>query len=474
MILSRIIRKEGQEIVRNRQLLLLALIVIVLLLTATVVGFVQYASQQTRIGHAQAERRAEWLGQGQKHPHMATHFGTFVFKPKTALSFFDYGVDAYTGTSVYLEAHYQHEFMFRPAQDHSGLIRFGELSGALVLQILLPLLIIFLCFGAFTHERERGTLRLVVSQGVSLQMLAWGKVGAYYGLLLMVLLPTLGLSFGAAVAYAGVPWTGDLGRRLGLMGLTYGVYVFGFVCFCVWVSAWSTSSRSALLTLLLVWITFTVILPKTTATLGDTLTTLPTTQTFQEAVSQDTKQGLPGDGTSAVRNTRLRQTYLTRYHADSVQHLPMNFEWVVSQAAEDYQDRVHARHRDRLVEQFETQNRVATWASLIDPYIAVRNLSMALSGTDLYTNLHFQQQASAYRAGLIRHLNADAARHSKYGEFYEYQTGPALWTSVPDFRYQPPRIGSVLSQYTIEGLALLLWGLLMPLLLHRSVNRLPL
>ncbi|UOQ70202.1 hypothetical protein [Hymenobacter cellulosilyticus] len=128
-MLRRIIYKEIRAAVRNRQVLFFGLVVAALLLAASAVGYVSYAGHRAQMARAQAERRAEWLGQGEKHPHIATHFGTFVFKPKTGLSFFDYGLDAYTGTSVYLEAHYQHEFMFRPAQDYSALIRFGELSG---------------------------------------------------------------------------------------------------------------------------------------------------------------------------------------------------------------------------------------------------------------------------------------------------------------------------------------------------------
>ena len=102
---------------------------------------------------------------------------------------FDFGLDTYTGTSVYLEAHYQHQFMFRPAQSHSSMIRFGELSSALVLQILMPLLIIFLAYASFTKEKERGTLRLLISQGVTLSSIAWGKIMAYFLILLVILLP---------------------------------------------------------------------------------------------------------------------------------------------------------------------------------------------------------------------------------------------------------------------------------------------
>ena len=52
--------------------------------------------------------------------------------------------------------------------------RFGELTAAAVLQLLLPLLIILLGFSTFAGERESGTLRQVLSLGVDRHDLALG------------------------------------------------------------------------------------------------------------------------------------------------------------------------------------------------------------------------------------------------------------------------------------------------------------
>jgi ABC-2 type transport system permease protein len=48
----------------------------------------------------------------------------------------------------------------------TSLQRFSPLSMAFGLQILVPLLIVLLAFSAFTGERERGTLRQLLSIGV--------------------------------------------------------------------------------------------------------------------------------------------------------------------------------------------------------------------------------------------------------------------------------------------------------------------
>ncbi|MEJ7658785.1 MAG: ABC transporter permease subunit [Hymenobacter sp.] len=185
-------------------------------------------------------------GQGEKHPHIATPLRHVRVQAQTGLSFFDYGLDAYTGTSVYLEAHYQHEFMFRPAQDYSALIRFGELSGALVLQVLLPLLVIFLCFGAITRERESGTLRLVLSQGVSRAAAGLGQgAGLLRAWCWRCCCPRWrwrGRAFGRRARHG----TGRAvaGRLAGAGGWCTRRYFFGFVCLCVLVSALGQRPRA--------------------------------------------------------------------------------------------------------------------------------------------------------------------------------------------------------------------------------------
>ncbi len=83
--------------------------------------------------------RQQWLNQGAKGLHSAAHYGVYAFKPQMPLSFIDRGVEAYTGAAVWLEAHKQNDFRYRPAQDQTAVARFGELTAATVLQILLPL-----------------------------------------------------------------------------------------------------------------------------------------------------------------------------------------------------------------------------------------------------------------------------------------------------------------------------------------------
>lgn len=460
--------KELKGLARQKSLKILFAIIIVLLGFALYAGHITYKQQKIMVETAQKERRAEWLGQGNKHPHIAAHYGTYVFKPKTLLSLFDFGLDTYTGTSVYLEAHYPHEFMFRPVQGYGNMIRFGELSAALVLQLLLPLLIIFITFQTFTKEKEKGTLKLLVSQGVSIRSIYLGKVLAYSLIVLSILAPFFtGLYIVGVIEKTGSV-VSNMGLRILLLFFVYAGYLWAFTNFSVWISLKSVNARNALLTLLIFWIVTGIIIPKTSANLGETLYPLPSMKTYKEDIQHDIANGMHPNDTKAKRTARLKEQYLLQYGVDSLNQLPLNFEGIQMQEGEEYANKVYDFHEAALHEKFELQNRAGSLMGFIAPYIAVRNLSMALATTDWYSFNDFQEKTNTYRRHLIRTMNNDMAKNSRYGEFYEYKAGRNLWETISDFKYLSPKVTMIFKNYWMELTSLSLWMLIMFILIPSS------
>nr|BFF41363.1 DUF3526 domain-containing protein [Tenacibaculum mesophilum] len=463
-----IAKKELTNIARQNALKILFPIILFLLGFSLYAGHIAYKQEMDMVKKAQKERRAEWLEQGNKHPHIAAHYGTYVFKPKTLLSLFDFGLDTYTGTSVYLEAHYAHEFMFRPVQGYGNMARFGELSAALVLQLLLPLLIIFITFQTFSKEKETGTLKLLIGQGVSMRSIYLGKVLAYFLIVLLILIFFFTGLYIVGIIEDNSLVVQDLGLRVLFLFFLYVGYLFTFTNFSVWVSFKSSNARNSLLTLLMFWITTGIIIPKTSANIGESLYPLPSLKAYKEKIKRDIDKGLPMDGSKEERLVKLKEQYLKKYGVDSLHQLPLNFEAIRMQEGEEYAYKVQKVHDSLLNRRFEYQNRIGSIIGFVAPYISVRNFSMAFAATDGYSFNDFQEKTKVYRLKLMRKMNNDMAVNSRYGEFYEYKAGRNLWETVSGLEYRTPSVMKTFKNYRIELMTLIFWVLIMFLLIPSS------
>jgi ABC-2 type transport system permease protein len=449
----KIARKELVTVYRSRVIMLNAAIILLLLLVAASGGYKNYHTVKNIREQAQQEKRQQWLNQDPKHPHIAAHFGTFAYKPKTWLSMMDPGLDNYAGAYAYLEPHRQNDFVFKPAEGYSGAIRFGQLSVALVLQLLVPLLIIFMGFASITHERDNGTLKLLLSSGVPLYKIAAGKVLGLFTALLIILLPALfltGLFFGLQAPAAG----DDRWLRIGMLVGVYCIYFFLFTLTTVFVSAISKTAGNALLTLLSIWIVGCIILPKAAANMGSNRYPLPSQYAFREAIQHDIANGINGHNTKDERAKQLEEQLLKQYHVSSVKELPFNFEGYVMQAGEEYSSMVYDKYFHSLQETLIKQDQFCRIAGIIDPFLSVQGISMGLAATDIYTHIDFQQHTEVYRRKFVQQMNEDMKHNSRLGD-WNYKSSRKLYASVPDFRYTIMPVGTVLSLYSTELISLL-------------------
>jgi ABC-2 type transport system permease protein len=252
-------------LLRDKKLIITGFIFL-LLVSLSIVGGYRHYHQITRDRQeSQNLVRKSWLNQREKNPHSAAHYGTFAYRPMSVLSFFDLGIDTYAGNSIYLEAHRQNEPRFSVASESSSIIRFGELTVAFILQVILPLFIFFIGFNIISKEREDNTLKIIFSQGIDMKRLAWAKLIALLGLICMLLIPIF-----IGILILGYKTLSEpdgflFPSRVSILFLTYFLYVFILCAITVCISAMMKNSRNALLLLLGVWIFSCIILPKVSA-----------------------------------------------------------------------------------------------------------------------------------------------------------------------------------------------------------------
>lgn len=456
-------RKEVKEAVRDGRFRLLGAIVVVLTVAALVFGATQTLDAEHAREHAQEAAAAQWEGQGDKNPHVAAHYGTHVFAPTSVATAIDPGVSAYLGRSVKIEAHRRNLAAHASAQD--GGAGQGAFSVAMVLLQLVPLLIIALGYGLWSREREMGTLRQALSTGVDRRTLFWGKALALGGLVGALLLP-------AGMLIVGVLWSlgggdGATLARLGLLGLSYGVYFAIFCGLTLFVSARARASRGALVALVAVWGFFCLLMPRAATELASVAAPLPSQASMARDVAKSLNTGIDG---TAEREAAIEAIVSDMLAEQGFSDTGLLVDDSVTTGVElraeaHWEDMVYDHHVEALEDQIQVQEDWVALAGALSPYVAMRTLSAGLCGTDFVHHRHFTDYAEAWRKDLVTQLN-QAFVDNAGAEGWNYKAGAELWSQAAPFDYAPPGPGFALKTHG-SSLAILLGWLLLALGLAR-------
>lgn len=467
-MIGAIARKEFVDASRQGRVRLALLLLGALLVLSTLVS----AQHAHRLSLARADAQAEdarvWRAQGAVAPHTAAHFGRYAFKAPGPLAFLDEGVEPYVGSAILMEAHIQTPARAQPAQDAAVLSSFGELTPALLLQVLAPLLIILIAFDAFSADRENGTMRLALSLGVRRETLLVGKAVGLTAVAAMLLVP-VALVGGAVTVGQGAP---DGPARLGLFCGAYAIYfgIWTFVTLAV--SAKARSSRQALVGLLGLWIVAAVLAPRLATDAADRLAPVISIAAFKQAVTDDMAKGVTGHDPSDIRLKAIKDRLMAQYGVTRIEDLPINFDGVDLTEGERYGAKVLDKHFGRLWSQYDRQADVQLAFAAVSPLQALRPLSMTLAGTDVRRHRHFTEYAEQYRRTFIQQLNDFQTNNGRY-EDWTLRGDQSLWRKAPRFEYRPPALAQALPAQAMAGLILGAWWLLAFILAVWAVRTAP-
>ncbi|MEO1653272.1 MAG: DUF3526 domain-containing protein, partial [Bacteroidota bacterium] len=220
----------------------------------------------------------------------------------------------------------------------------------------------------------------------------------------------------------------------------------------------SKNSSMSLLTLLGLWIVVCIVLPKASSNLAAKIYPSPSQYEFKQAIQDKVKNGIDGHNPSDDRLNDLKQAVLEQYKVESIEELPVNWSGIAMQAGEEYTDQVYDQEFSKVENIFRKQNQLSEWLGFINPYLAIRNLSMAFAGTDFQHHVAFARAAENYRRAFVKKMNKDMEVNHKPGIAYaDYNVGEEMWSSIPPFSYYLPRISDIISRQWISIASLLFW-----------------
>lgn len=444
---SLIAREEWRLLARNRAGLIAFALLVLLIVVASFTSLERRSAIEQDRTRWQASVDETFDAQPDRHPHRMVHYGQFVFRPIAPLAFFDAGVDSFTGNTIFLEGHRQNSANFAEARQSSLLLRFGQLTPAFVLQVLAPLLLIFLGFASVAREKEGATLRLMLAQGVSGLSLLRGKLLGHGAIALGAGLP----AFAVLIAFAA---TGAAGwATVSLMIAAYAIWLLLWAFLSVTVSAFAGRPRDALAILIGLWMVTVILLPRALPEAASAQNQLATKIENEIALHRDLLEvGDSHDPDDPYFND-FRDQVLAKYGVETIEELPVQYAGLVGIEGERLTTAIHADSAERQVAREAQQNAFVHGFAIVSPLIAIRQVSMTLAGSDPAAHHDFLDQAEAFRYDFVQQLNRMQAELIPGIEGEDPRISAAYWQDVPSFAYTPAdpfdRVGSLLWPFAV-------------------------
>lgn len=460
--------KEFKDCIRDGRFRAVAAAMILLLAASLIHSVRGYSAAQAERDSARAANQRQFGEQGRKNPHGAAHFGFYIFKPTPALGALDPGVEPWMGATLWLEAHKQNDFIFRPAHDRGVSMRFGELTPAFLLQTLMPLLIVFLSFGSIASERESGTLKQILAQGNSAVHLAWGKWLGLARAMGLILVPAVLCAAGMMMSMSPPGEVASSALRFILWLAAYGVYLSTFLAASIAVSAVCSSARMACVAGLILWGLTVLVIPRTASAVARRVAPAPSAVEFAATVRKEM-----GGHHDAAMTERFKLAAFQKYGVSRIEDLPGAFSGIELIEGERAGDAVFDRRYGELDAIMNRQTRIRTVFGLVSPMLAVREISQGLSETNYSAHRDFASAGERYRREYIQFLNEDILKNARRDLLWDadYTGSSELWKSVPVFTYRQPGLSSIARRQILSAGVLLAGLALASGALHLSASR---
>ncbi|MFC0774168.1 DUF3526 domain-containing protein [Terrimonas alba] len=432
-----------------------------LLLYAGITGHQHMAKQNDIRQQYQQAIRKSWTNNPDKHPHRMAHFGSFALRLKHPLSLFDFGMENYAGNAVFLEAHKQNTVNYSEASFSTGLLRMGELSVAMLLQIILPLIIFFLGFNSISADRENGTLKIIGSQGAGIYSLLLGRSLALWALSSLFFIPAFLLTVVLLSVHSLENIPAQAAGRFAFICLAYIIFFWVVSVIAVLVSATSNTSKSALIKLLGLWLLLAIVLPKTTQVVGNSIYPSPSKLSFETAIEKDiVKQGDSHNPDDPFFK-KVRDSVLKKYGVSTADSLPVNMGGIIGKAGEQLSTETYIKHQNNLTQLHRKQNAFSKMFAWVNPFVMIKSNSMAFAGSDFEAYTFFQQQAEVYRYALAQRMNDLQIQYvsnttPKEGS-YGLHIDKKHWNEFEDFHYEFMPAGKIFRNERLSVAALLFW-----------------
>ena len=293
-----------------------------------------------------------------------------------------------------------------------------------IISMVLSLVAILFTFDAISSERERGTLRLTLSNNISRGAVLISK---FFAALITISIPFLIAAFtNLFLLYTSgsIPLGPNEWERLGVIVFIAFAYISVFLALGLLISSRVSSSSTSLTILLLVWVIWVVLLPSTLGALTSGLQPTMTSDEFNTRI-----QNLY-DNLNAQYNYRQHDLIASR-EIPATEGTLFWSKYITEEAKRN--ERLNEEHLNAQIAQIQ----LARSITRISPASSVRYAIESLAGTGFTRHLQFLEQVRRYAGEFMSFLieidRADPESPHAIGPKEGTSQKPVRFESIPKF-----------------------------------------
>ena len=445
-MLRDIIKKEILDNITSPKFVFTFLLCTILILLSVYTGVVNYAADKKEYAAAVALNKKNLENQ----PNYASlaGIGIKINKPPEVLGTIVSGVQEDVGRVAPVNIAQDPNLVESKYGSNPVFAVFGALDLMFIVKIVLSLFAILFTYDTIVGEKEKGTLKLALSNDVPRDRLILGKaIGGYISLLMPLLIPLvlslIILVIAPNLALSGGDWT-----RLLLIFVMFFLYLSVFFSLGLFISARTSRSSTSFLVLLFIWVIFVMVIPKVAVISAGQVKPIPSVheitakkdaflqqmqvegqKTAREQVIKimtEANAGAPDPSQARTPEDRARmQREREARQKDAQQKVQQYIQDFQQEVTSKIDENNAALERDYQLKK-QAQQTLAVNLSRISPASALTFGSMTLARTGVDEYERFLASVRAYKPIYTKWVN------SKMGQSINFTTGEQAKIKIDD------------------------------------------
>ena len=329
---------------------------------------------------------------------------------------------------------------------------FGTLDFAYIIKIVMSLLAILFTYDSVSGEKERGTLKLILSNAIPRNLVILAKcVGGYVSLILPFIVSLL-IGLLVIISSPNIVFSEGDWARLGLIVVASLIYIWLFSVVGLFVSAKTNRAATSLIVLLFVWVIWVLATPKATMLLAKRIYRIPSVQEIQgqkDAVYQQAMQEL------FQANQQAMQELFQDMRPEKIKQKTYQ-DFIVKKQEEMLAKIVeeHGKIENAYREKRNRQIQIGVDLSRISPVSSYTYIVAVLARTGLEHQEAFVQAAKRYQIDFSSFFNE---QYRKMVRTLPQETKPDL-TGFPEFSFRPETLSESLAHTWVDIILLFLFS----------------